>query len=81
MYGKTYHILTELTFHTAKYQDRGLIVLTKIERSVRKDQALNILPYEKQTRLICMPQLISTKRLIIYRETSENMPSKCFSGI
>ena len=35
-----------------RYQDRDLEVRTELARSMRKDRSLNILLYEKQTRLI-----------------------------
>ena len=47
-----YHLLTEFAFRTVRYQDRDPEVRTDLARSVRKDRGLNILLYEKQTRLI-----------------------------
>ena len=45
-------LLTEFAFHTVKYYDQDLAVWTELARPVRKDRGLNILQYEKQTRLI-----------------------------
>ena len=47
----TYYLLTEFAFRTVRYQDQGAEVRTELARSVR-DRSLNILQYEKQTRLI-----------------------------
>ena len=47
-----YYLLTEFAFRTVRYQDQGPEVRTELARSVRKDRGLNILQYEKQTRLI-----------------------------
>ena len=47
-----YYLLTEFAFRTVRYQDQGPEVRTELERSVRKDRGLNILQYEKETRLI-----------------------------
>ena len=47
-----YYLLTEFAFRTVRYQDQGPEVRTELARSLRKDRGLNILQYEKQTRLI-----------------------------
>ena len=47
-----YYLLTEFAFRTIRYQDQGPEVRTELARSVRKNRGLNILQYEKQTRLI-----------------------------
>ena len=41
----TIYLSTEFAFHTVKYKDQGLcIIRTELERSVRKDLGLYILP-------------------------------------
>ena len=50
--GNNYYLLTEFAFRTVRYQDQGPEVWTELARSVRKDRGLNILQYEKQTKLI-----------------------------
>ena len=47
-----YYLLTEFAFRTVRYYNQGPEVRTELARSVRKDRGLNILQYEKQTRLI-----------------------------
>ena len=47
-----YYLLTEFAFRTVRYLDQGPEVRTELARSVSKDRGLNILQYEKQTRLI-----------------------------
>ena len=47
-----YYLLTEFAFRTVRYYDEGPEVRTELARSVRRDRGLNILQYEKQTRLI-----------------------------
>ena len=47
-----YYLLTEFAFRTVRYYDQGSEVQTELARSMRKDRGLNILQYEKQTRLI-----------------------------
>ena len=43
--------LTDFAFHAVKYKDLGLYAKTLQAWSVIKDLGINILPYEKQTRL------------------------------
>ena len=50
--GFPYYLLTEFAFRTVRYEDQGPEVRTELARSVRKNRGLNILQYEKQTRLI-----------------------------
>ena len=47
-----YYLLTEFAFRTVIYQDQGPEVRTELARSLRKDRGLNILQYEKETRLL-----------------------------
>ena len=47
-----YYLLTKFAFRTVIYQDQGPEVRTELARSVRKDRGLNILQYEKETRLL-----------------------------
>ena len=58
-------MLSEFAFLTLNYSRQGLVVQTELARSVRKDRDLNILPYEKQTRLIgsLLYATISTENL------------------
>ena len=60
-----YYLLTEFAFRTVRYQDQGL--RAELARSVRKDRGLNILQYEKQTRLI--------NNLLDGQEMREGQPS------
>ena len=49
---KNCYLLTEYAFRTEIYQGRGPRVQTVLARSVRKDRGLNILHYEKHSRLM-----------------------------
>ena len=46
------YLLTEFAFRTVRYEDLGPYARTSQARSVLQDLGLNILLYEKQTRLI-----------------------------
>ena len=62
-----YYLLTEFTFRTVRYQDQGPEVRTELARSARKDRDLNILQYEKITRLM--------NGLLHGQEMKESQPS------
>ena len=44
-------LFTEFAFRTIKYSDQSLEVWSELAKSVRKDQGLDVLQYEKQTWL------------------------------